>query len=67
MEYLSTGTPFISTKILSIPKEYDNYINYFKSDTINGFKETLKIIIETDYCLLLDKASKGQKFVLNEK
>lgn len=67
MEYLSTGTPYISTKILSIPKEYDDYINYFEDDSINGIKKTLENIINSDYKVFLEKAFKGQQFVLNEK
>ncbi|NLP21310.1 MAG: glycosyltransferase family 4 protein [Erysipelotrichaceae bacterium] len=67
MEYLSSGTPFISTKFKSIPKEYDNYINYFNSDTKEGIKNTLINLFNCDYNILLDKASKGQKFVLTEK
>lgn len=67
MENLASGTPFLCTKLPSFPKEYFQYLNIFESDNIGGIKKGIENILNQDYGKLLDKAKKGQLFILENK
>lgn len=67
MEYLASGTPFLCTKLPCIPQEYFQYLNVFETDDVEGLKKGIEKVLDEDYDLLLDKALKGQKFVLDNK
>lgn len=42
MEYMLSGTPVISTRIKSIPKDYFNHIIPIDIETVEGLQETIK-------------------------
>lgn len=67
MEYLASGTPFLCTKLPCLPDEYIEYLNLFESDDISGIKNSIENILKQDYLNLLDKAKKGQLFMLKNK
>lgn len=67
MEYLASGTPFLCTKLPCLPDEYIEYLNLFESDDISGIKNGIENILKQDYLNLLDKAKKGQLFMLENK
>ena len=67
MEYMSTGTPVLTTKLSGIPKEYDDYLFYIKDETEKGFYESLKKVCDMDIDYLKERGNKAAKFVLNNK
>lgn len=67
VEYMLSGTPFLTTKLPGIPEEYDKYLNYIDDNSVAGIIESIKKIKEYDYEELLLKAKNAQKFVLENK
>lgn len=67
MEYMSSGTPFMTTKLLCYPKEYDNYLLYINDYTINEISKSIEnffSLSEKDQLLIGQKAS---NFIFNKK
>lgn len=67
MEYLSSGTPVLTTKLLGIPKEYDPYLF-----TIDGYSEEslyhkIMELEQLDRKVLADVGTKAKEFVEQEK
>jgi len=67
LEYLLSGTPVISTRLVGIPKEYDKYLIYIEDETEQGYKKQLESILSDNYDRYEGNAKKGREFVLREK
>ena len=67
MEYLASGTPFLCTKLPCLPSEYYEYLNLFEFDDVIGVKKGIESVLNQNYLDLLDKAKKGQLFMLENK
>lgn len=67
MEYMSTGTPILTTKLPGMPKEYYKYVYLFEDESIEGMKEKIEEILDKDVNELYQKGQKARKFVLEEK
>ena len=67
MEYMASGTPVLTTKLLGMTKDYYEYVYCFKDETVEGMSETLKTILEKDDEQLLEKGKKAQHFVMMQK
>lgn len=67
IEYLGTGTPFASTELYAIDKEYFNYIeslgNGAEEEILNFFNH----FNDVDYNSRLDKARRGKEFIALNK
>ena len=62
LEYMSTGTPVITTHLLSIPREYDDFLYYIDDTSIEGMKSALQNI-DVDK----NRGTRAREFVLSEK
>lgn len=67
LEYMISGTPVITTKILGIPKEYDDYLFYFNSDDSLTMAKDLKRIMELNIQDLIKKGIEAREFVIANK
>lgn len=67
MEYMSSGTPILTTKLLGMTTDYYDYIYCFEDETVEGMSKTLKKILEKDDDLLLEKGRNAQRFVVTQK
>ena len=67
IEYLASGTATISTKLSCITSDYDDYLLYFKDDTVNGLYDSLKQLVNLPESELIDIGKKQQNFVLENK
>ena len=68
LEYMATGNIFITTKLDGIPSEYDEYVNYFEDESIDGIaKDLVKLLDDKNKNSLLKKASKAKEFILEKK
>ena len=67
LEYLSSGTPLISTRLSGIPDDYDDHINWLNDDSIQSMGEHIERILNTDYKYFLLKAEKARNYVESEK
>ncbi len=66
-EYMMSGKPVVMYKLEGVPDEYDDYLIYLNDSTPDGIAEELSMIIKADYGIYLSKASKGRKFMLENK
>ncbi|MBR3966523.1 MAG: glycosyltransferase [Clostridia bacterium] len=62
-EYMASGKPVIMYKLEGIPDEYDQYLNYMKSETPEEIAEELSRIFALDYDQLCEKSDAGRAFI----
>jgi len=67
LEYMLTGTPVISTKLIGIPSDYDKYLIYIEDETVIGYAEKLKEILKNNYSKYKMQAENGKEFVILNK
>lgn len=67
IEYMSTGTPVLTTKLLGMPEEYYNFVYLFDIETVEGFKKTLNNVLSFSAKELHKKGKFSQEFVAKEK
>ena len=67
MEYMSTGTPVLTTKLKGIPEEYSKYLYYFEDETCQGMKNKLEEILSLNIDELNKKGKSAREFVLKNK
>ena len=67
MEYMSTGTPLLSTNLPGIPEDHYPYIYTIKKETSEGFYEALNEILNKNRSEIHSFGLKSKKFVLSEK
>ena len=67
IEYLGTGTPFASTELYAIDKEYFNYIESLGSGTEDELLSFFNHFNGVDYNSRLDKARCGKEFIALNK
>lgn len=66
-EYMMSGKPTIMYKLEGIPDEYDEYLNYLTGRNTEKMIEELEQIFEIDYSLMVAKAQRARKFMLDNK
>jgi len=67
MEYLSSGVPVIAYKLDGIPQEYDQYLNYPASDSVEDLAEAMEKICALDNDARAKLGQRGRDFVLSQK
>jgi glycosyltransferase involved in cell wall biosynthesis len=67
MEYLSSGTPILSTKLSGISEEYEKYIIWVEKETEIKFIKQIEILYNTDRNSLKEIGLMGKAFVNKEK
>lgn len=66
-EYLMTGKPTVMYHLEGLSEEYNDFLNYIYADNAIDLADELRIMIETDYSLLLKKAEQAKVYMLREK
>jgi len=67
LEYMTTGTPCLITRLEGIPLEYYDFCYAFMDESIEGMANTLKLVLDTDSSELKKKGLEARKFVLEKK
>lgn len=67
MEYMSTGTPVLTTKLPGIPEEYYQYIYCIDDESVDGIKNALTNVLNRPIEELQKKGEEAKKFVLENK
>jgi glycosyltransferase involved in cell wall biosynthesis len=67
LEYMSVGTPLVTTKLPGIPKDHYPYIYFIEDETETGIYTALKTILEKSDEELHQFGSLCKYFTLNEK
>ena len=67
MEYMSSGTPVLTTKLIGIPDEYFNYTYLIEEENTDGIKNKLIEIFSKSRNELKKVGRKAQLYVLKNK
>lgn len=67
LEYMSSGTPLLTTKLPGIPSEYDDYVYYFNKEDTNGYCDKIKEMINISNKELTKRGLSAQRFVCTSK
>lgn len=67
IEYLSSGTAVLTTKLKGIPNEYYKYVYTIDNETVDDIKCTLENILSKSIDEINKKGMLGQKFVIENK
>ena len=67
VEYMMSNTPFASTKLEGIPKEYFDYIIPIENDNSEGIADEILSIYKNDYDDYIQKAKRAKEYVLEKK
>lgn len=67
MEYMSSGTPLLTTKLPGIPKEYFDYIYTLEDETEDGLASMLRDVLCKDIIELNAVGLNGKEFVVKKK
>ena len=67
MEYMSTGTPVLTTVLPGMPKEYHPYVYLLEEETADAIAEKLRQIFAQPADVLFEKGMAAREFILKEK
>ncbi|MBS5588773.1 MAG: glycosyltransferase [[Clostridium] spiroforme] len=67
IEYMSSGTPLLTTKLPGIPEEYFNYVYVLDNETEEGLSKKIEEIFSLSENNLIELGKEAMDFVLNEK
>jgi glycosyltransferase involved in cell wall biosynthesis len=67
IEYMSTGTPILTTKLKGIPSEYYEYVFTIESETPEGIAEAIDKTLNNSSELLYSFGARAKEFVCNKK
>lgn len=67
IEYMSSGTPLLTTNLPSMPEEYKDYCYIIEDETEDGVCNVLKKITSLKIDELERMGKKGRDFILNQK
>ena len=67
MEYMTSGTPLLTTKLPGMPKEYYPYVYLIEEDSIKGIEDALKNVFSDRFKVRCEIGKKAREFVLKNK
>lgn len=67
MDYMASGTPTISTKILGIPEEYYNYLYIADNDDAEGLKKIILQVCSKEQIELNEFGKRASQFIFDNK
>lgn len=67
LEYMTSGTPILTTKLPGIPKEYFDYCFTIQQEDVQGVMDALTEILSMSQDELIEKGLSAYKFVLENK
>lgn len=67
MEYMSTGTPVLMTKLKGIPEEYYKYAFTFEDESIEGISKKITEVLNIERKDLHVKGIEAKEFILNDR
>lgn len=67
IEYMSTGTPLVTTKLPDMPQEYYPFVFLLEDETVDGYSSIINNLLQLSDEDLLEKEKKAKDFVLSKK
>lgn len=66
IEYMTSGTPVITTKLPAITKDYDEHVFYFEDESVEGMKNVLDTCLNMSPEDMKQKGEKAREFIFNK-
>lgn len=67
MEYMSSGTPVLTTHLPGMPDEYIEHVYLFDDESVEGMANMLKKVLSHSETALHTKGEKAKEFVIHNK
>lgn len=67
LEYMSSGTPVLTTRLKGIPEDYEPYLYWFDDESIEGMKDKISEVLSLDSNILDVFGEKAKRFVYDYK
>lgn len=67
IEYMSTGTPVLTTKLPCIPQDYNNYLYMIEDESVEGFAKAVYQLTKKSKEELNEMGKSARKYILNNK
>lgn len=67
IEYMSSGTPLLTTKLPGMPKDYYPYIYLLEDESVEGYTNTLCAVLSIAEDILREKGQSAREYVLKNK
>lgn len=67
MEYMSSGTPVLTTHLPGMPSEYNQYVFFIDDESVEGMKISMERLISMDRKALKEMGSIAYDFVVKKK
>lgn len=67
LEYMSSGTPLLTTRVGGMPEEYWKYCYFIDDETCDGVEQALKITLQKPAEELCKMGTKARKFAVEQK
>lgn len=67
MEYMSTGTPLLTTALPCLPEEYQPYLYFIRDETPQGIAQALRQTLSHSDEELFEKGCQARQFVLEQR
>ncbi len=67
MEYMTTGTPLLTTRLPGMPKEYNDYVYLFDEETVDGYARVIREVLSKSKEELEAKGFSARRWVLDKK
>ena len=67
MEYMSTGTPVLTTVLPGMPKEYHPHVYLLEDESAEGISQRLRELMALSEEELFQKGLSGRDFVLDKR
>ena len=67
MEYMSTGTPVLTTALPCLPEEYRPHLYFIQEETPQGIGEALRQVLSHSDEELFEKGCQARRFVLDQR
>jgi glycosyltransferase involved in cell wall biosynthesis len=67
MEYITSGTPLLTTRLPSIPDEYIPHMYVFEDETVEGYAKTLREVLSLSAEELHEKGLQAKIFAMEQK
>ena len=66
-EYLYSGTPFVTTRLEGVPKEYSEYLHETEDDKPQSIAKAINLILASDGQTIAENGLRARAFVKNYK
>lgn len=67
MEYMSSGTPVLTTKLPGMPEEYNNYVYLFQNETVEGMASAIKDVFGNTDIELNYFGNRAKQWIVSSK